>query len=203
MAVFPGTTLADHIIPVRLSRIPGLLRDMLLITGLSLFTALCAHVSFMLPFTPVPVTLQTLAVLLAGATLGSKRGTLALLLYLAEGAAGLPVFAPTADFLAGFPVLLSVTGGYLWAFPLAAFVVGWLCERGGDRSVFTSALVMLPGSVIIYFFGAIQLGAILHLNGLQALQLGVFPFLAGDLFKLIIAALLLPSSWWLVCKTKR
>lgn len=203
MAVFPGTTLADHIVPARQSRIRNLLCDALLITGLSVFTALCAHVSFVLPFTPVPITLQTLAILLTGATLGSRRGGLALLLYLAEGVAGLPVFAPIPGSLSGFAVLLSVTGGYLWAFPLAAFTVGWLCERGWDRSLFTSALAMLPGSVIIYLLGAIQLGILLRLNALQALQLGVFPFLPGDLFKLLIAALLLPASWRLVRATKR
>ena len=142
MAIATGTTLADYIVPARKSQTLNMLRDLLLIIGFSIFTALCAHVSFPLPFTPVPITLQTLAVLLTGAALGSKRGALALLLYLAEGASGLPVFAPVAGSPAGFLALIpptGFTGGYLWSFPIAAFVVGLLCERGWDRSLLTSA----------------------------------------------------------------
>lgn len=202
MAIAPGTTLADYLIPSHESRGITLLRDCLLVIGFSIFTALCAHVSLLLPFTPVPITLQTLAVLLTGAALGSKRGGLALLAYLAEGAVGLPVFAPAPNLPGGFLALIGVTGGYLWAFPVAAFMVGWLCERGLDRSLLTSALAMLPGSVIIYVLGAFQLALVLHVNAVQALQFGVIPFLPGDLLKLIVAALLLPTTWALVRKVK-
>jgi biotin transport system substrate-specific component len=202
MAIAPGTTLADYLVPSRESRVLNVVRDGFLIIGFSIFTALCSHVSFPLPFTPVPITLQTLAVLLTGAALGSKRGGLALLLYLAEGAAGLPVFAPVAGSPGGFLALLSFTGGYLWAFPIAAFVVGLLCERGLDRSLLTSIVAMLPGTVIIYLLGALQLGLVLHLSVAQAFSLGVAPFIPGDLAKLIVAALLLPGTWFLVRKVK-
>jgi biotin transport system substrate-specific component len=196
MAIAPGTTLADYLVPSQKSRGLNLLRNASLIIGFSLFTALCAQVSFYLPFTPVPVTLQTLAVLLTGAALGSKRGALAMLAYLAEGSAHLPFFAGGES---GFPLL---TGGYLCGFVLAAFVVGWLCERGLDRSIFTSALAMLPGSVIIYLVGATWLGIALHANAATAIAYGVTPFLIGDLLKLIVAALLLPAAWWVVRKVK-
>src|SRR5258706_951210 len=93
MAISPGSTLADYLVPSSTSRNVNLLRNAALVVGFSIFTALCAQVSFHLPITPVPVTLQTLAVLLTGAALGSRRGGLAMLVYLAEGAAGLPVFA--------------------------------------------------------------------------------------------------------------
>jgi biotin transport system substrate-specific component len=193
MAIAPGTTLADYLVPARESRSLNLLRNAALIAGFSIFVGLCSHIT--IPLQPVPITLQTLGVLLAGAALGSKRGGLALLLYLAEGAAGLPVFAPVVGSPAGYLALFSFTGGYLWAFPVAAFVVGWLCERGLDRSLFTSALAMLPGSVIIYLLGALQLGLVLHLSVSLAFAYGVTPFIVGDLLKLIAAALLLPAAW--------
>src|SRR5258707_470156 len=201
LTLAPRTTLADYLVLARESRRLNLLRDAALIIGFSLFVALLAHVT--IPLYPVPITLQTLGVLLAGATLGSKRGGLALLLYLAEGAAGLPVFAPVAGSPGGYLALFSFTGGYLWAFPIAAFVVGWLCERGLDRSLWTSALAMLPGSVIIYVLGALQLGLVLHLSFALTFAYGVQPFLIGDLLKLIVAALLLPAAWALVRRTNR
>ncbi|HLZ57996.1 MAG TPA: biotin transporter BioY [Ktedonosporobacter sp.] len=201
MAISPGTTLIDHVIPARSSsRIAHLLRDGLLVVGFSVFTALCAQVAFYFSFNPVvPVTLQTLAVLLTGAALGSKRGGLALLLYLAEGAAGLPVFAGGTG---GFIWLVGKTAGYLWAFPIAAFVVGLLCERGLDRRFLTSALAMLPGSLIIYLVGASWLIALLHLSMANAFIFGILPFIPGDLLKLIIAAALLPTAWAIVRAVK-
>jgi biotin transport system substrate-specific component len=202
MAIAPGTTLADYLVPARESRTLNFLRNTALIVGFSLFVGLCARVAIPLPFTPVPITLQTLAVLLTGAALGSKRGGLALLLYLVEGALGLPVFAPVAGSPGGYLALLSFTGGYLLSYPIAAFVVGWLCEHGLDRSLITSALAMLPGSVIIYLLGAYQLGQVLHLSASKAIAFGVTPFLIGDLIKLIIAALLLPAAWALVRRVR-
>ncbi len=196
MAIASGTTLADYLVPTRnTSRSKTLLRDGLLILGFSLFLALCSQLSFVLPSTVVPITLQTLAVLLTGAALGSKRGGLAMLAYLAEGAAGLPVFAGGAS---GFIKLIGFTGGYLWAFPVAAFVVGLLCERGLDRRLLTSAFAMLPGTLIIYAFGAVWLAFALHLSAAQAFAAGVLPFIPGDLLKLIIAAALLPIAWAIV-----
>src|SRR6266700_4591841 len=150
MALSPGSTLADYLVPARVSRNNTLLRDGILIIGFSIFLALCAQVSFHIPFTPVPITLQTLAVVLTGAALGSKRGALAMLLYLAEGAAGLPVFAGGTG---GFIHLIGYTGGYLWSYPIAVFVTGLLCEKRLDRSFQTSIIAMLPATVIIYALG--------------------------------------------------
>jgi biotin transport system substrate-specific component len=195
MALSPGSTLADYLVPSRPSRGINLLRDLLLVGGFSVFTALCAQVSFHIPITPVPITLQTLAVLLTGAALGSRRGALAMLLYLAEGAAGLPVFAGGTG---GFVHLIGFTGGYLWSYPFAALVTGLLCERRLDRRLLTSALAMLPGTLVIYAFGVPWLAVSLHLNLLTAFMLGMVPFIPGDLIKLVIAAALLPVAWSIV-----
>ncbi len=207
MAISAGSTLVDYLVPSRTSRSLNLLRDVLLVVGSSIFTSLCAQVSIHIPITPVPITLQTLAVLLTGAALGGRRGGLAMLVYLAEGAVGLPVFAGGTG---GFIQLIGFTGGYLWSFPVAAFVTGLLCERRLDRSFLTSALAMLPGSLIIYALGAPWLAivgiptphGIFHPNLLQAFVLGMLPFIPGDLFKLAVAAVLLPVAWILVRRVK-
>ncbi len=191
MAIAPGTTLADYLVPARLSRRAALLRDSLLVVGSSILFALSAHVSIPLPFTPIPFTLQPLAVVLIGAALGSKRGALAALLYLIEGATGLPVFAKGGGLL----YLLGPSAGYLWSYPIACFVVGWLCERGLDRRFLTSTLAMLPGILIIYVIGVSWLAVAYHLSLMQAIIEGMLPFIAGDLVKVVIAAALLPSLW--------
>ncbi len=197
MVIAPGTTLADYLVPARESRTLNFVRNLALIIVFSLFTALCAQVSIPLWFTPVPITLQTLAVLLTGAALGSKRGALAMVLYVGLGSAHLPVFAGGAS---GFPIF---TGGYLIGFIVAAFVVGWLCERGLDRSLLTSALAMLPGSLLIYLIGATWLGFALHASASVAIAEGVLPFVVGDLLKLAVATLLLPLAWALVRRAHR
>ena len=196
MAIASGTTLADYFVPARRpSRRRLLVRNGLFILGFSIFLALCARLSFHLPFTPVPITLQTLAVLLTGAALGSRRGCLAMLLYLGEGAVGLPVFSSGTS---GLVTLLGYTGGYLWAFPIAAFVVGLLCECGLDRRIVTSAFSMLPGTLIIYVIGVYWLTIALHINFAEALVFGLVPFIPSDLLKLVIAAALLPIAWAIV-----
>jgi biotin transport system substrate-specific component len=162
--------------------------------------ALSARASINLGFTPVPITLQTLVVMLAGATLGSRRGALAMLLYLAEGAAGLPVFAGGLGGL--FYLLLAPSAGYLWSYPIAAFVVGFLCERGLDRSFLTSVLAMLPGTAIIYAFGVTWLALVTHMSFVKAIVLGMLPFLPGDITKIIVAALLMPLAWLIVGRIK-
>lgn len=199
MAISPGSTLVDYVVPARTSRTSNLIKDGLLIVGFSVFLALCAQVSFYFPFNPVPITLQTLAVLLTGAALGSRRGGLAMLVYLAEGAVGLPVFAGG---LGGFIRLFGFTGGYLWAFPIAAFVVGLLCERRLERKFLTSALVMLVGSLIIYAIGVSWLAVTLHVGLLKAFALGMLPFIPGDIVKIVFAALLLPIAWSIVRAVK-
>lgn len=156
----------------------------------SMLIAAAAQPAVRLPFSPIPVTGQTLAVLLVGALLGSKRGSLAVLAYLAEGAAGLPVFAGGTG---GAIVLLGPTGGYLPGFVLAAGLVGWLAERGWDRNVFATVLAMLAGNIAIYVPGLLWLATFAGME--QAVALGLAPFIVGDIAKLVLAALLLPLAW--------
>ncbi|MEW6232088.1 MAG: biotin transporter BioY [Chloroflexota bacterium] len=172
-------------------------RDFMLILAGSLVVALSAQISVPLPFSPVPVTGQTFGVLLVGALLGSRSGALSLLVYLGEGALGLPVFAGGTG---GLVRLAGPTGGYLLGFVAAAFLVGWLCERGWDRRLPTAAMAMLLGNAIIYLFGLPWLA---HFVGPdKALALGLLPFIPGDLSKLILAALALPGGWALVNEAK-
>jgi len=166
------------------------LQNAFLIVAASLVTGLAAQVAIPLPWTPVPLTGQTFAVLLSGALLGPRRGFLAQLLYLAEGAAGLPLFAGGA---AGAEVLAGPTGGYLIAFPLAAAITGWLASRGWDRRFFTMLLAMLIGSSVIFLLGAIGLARFVHPP--EILTSGVLPFLPGDVIKAALAALAIPAVW--------
>src|ERR687883_724112 len=140
-------------------------RDLGLILAFSLFTGLMAHIAIPLPFTPVPITGQTFAVLLTGALLGSRLGAASMLAYIAEGIAGLPVFAPVGS---------PATYGYLAGFVAGAFVVGWLAERGWDRNVLTSGVAMLAGEVAIYVFGLLWLARFVPASKL--LVFGLFPF---------------------------
>lgn len=166
-------------------------RDVALILVGSWLVALFAQIQ--IPLWPVPITGQTFGVLLIGALLGSRRGTLSLLAYLAQGAAGLPFFAGSA---AGIAVLAGPTGGYLVGFVAAAYVVGWLSERGWDRRFATAVAAMLVGNLVIYTFG---LSWLVHFVGRETLlQAGLLPFLPGDLAKILLAALVLPSGWALL-----
>ncbi|MFH1679448.1 MAG: biotin transporter BioY [Candidatus Eisenbacteria bacterium] len=167
----------------------GILADSALVIGGSLLVALSAQVAFRLPFSPVPVTAQTFAVLLVGALLGSRRGALALLAYLTEGAAGLPFFSQGTG---GALFLAGPTGGYLMAFVPAAFLAGALSERGGDRRPHTAAAAMLLGSAVILAGGAAFLARFVGIEG--AIQAGVLPFLPGDALKVGLAALALPAA---------
>jgi biotin transport system substrate-specific component len=168
----------------------------------SLLIAGLAQISFTLPFTPVPITGQTLGVLLVGAAYGSGLGAATLLLYLAWAVVGLPVLAPGADGThdTGIQVLrlTSVTGGYLWGFVLAAAVVGWLSRRGWDRSLRSSIGPMLLGSIVIYLVGVPWLMAALDVPLEKGLELGLYPFVIGDTIKLLAAAGLLPAAWALL-----
>ena len=162
----------------------------------SLFVALCAQIS--IPLQPVPITGQTLGVLLVGALLGSRLGALSLLAYLAEGLAGLPVFAGATSAwspssVPALPVLLGPTAGYLVGFVLAAALVGWLAERGWDRRVATTALAMALGNLLIYAAGLAWLARFVPTASLLAL--GMLPFLPGDALKLALAAAALPGAW--------
>ncbi len=165
------------------------------------FVALLAQVSLRLPFTPVPITGQALAVLLLGASLGSALGFRSLSLYLLVGAAGMPVFAGGG---AGIGWLLGPSGGYLLAFPLAAWLVGYLVERyGADRRPPAALAAMVLALGVVYLGGLVWLGVYLSVAGQfgdwrRLLELGFYPFLAGDLLKAVLAAGLLPGAWKLV-----
>ena len=180
-------TLSNRYFPTISSRV----RDIFLIVAGSLLVAALAQIEIPLPFTPVPITGQTFGVLLIGAALGSKRGAAALILYLSEGGIGLPFFAGGAR---GLNILTGATAGYLAGFVVAAYLVGLLAERGLERSVRTSIIPFIVGTVIIYLFGVAWLGIFLK-NFEQAIQLGLLPFLVGDAIKLILASLALPAAW--------
>ena len=162
--------------------------------GGSLFIALLAQLTIKLPFTPVPITGQTLGVLVVGTAYGWRLAGLTLLLYLAEIAIGLP-FA--AEGRSGLEILTLATasGGYLWGFLLAAVLCGWLANRGWDRDLRSSITVMLLGSIVIYAVGVPWLAAAIDVPFLEAFELGLYPFVVGDLLKLLIAAGLLPLGW--------
>ena len=166
-------------------------RSAAVVAGFSLLTALAAQVVVPLPFTPVPLTGQTFAVLLTGALLGPRLGALAMLAYLAEGAAGLPFFRGGAG---GPAHLLGPTAGYLVAFPAAAYVTGLLAERGWDRRFLTAAAAMALGSLVILASGWAWL-ALTWGSGAAAFRLGVAPFLPGDVIKIALAAAALPAGW--------
>jgi biotin transport system substrate-specific component len=176
----------------------GLGYSALLVVGGAALVAICAQIS--LPLQPVPLTLQTLAVLLVGAALGARRGAASLLTYLAAGAAGLPVFAGGGHFLTSAKSGgLSPTFGYLIGFILAAGLVGWLCERfGADRTPWGTALAMLAGNIVIYAAGLPVLAVLFGLKGQALLSAGLTPFLIGDALKLALAAALLPGAWALL-----
>lgn len=172
--------------------------DGVLIVGGSIFIALAAQVAVWLPFSPVPVTAQTFAVLMVALLLGSKRGCLSILAYLIEGAAGMPVFASGRS---GIVTLIGPTGGYLLGFLVAAYVVGRLAEKGWDRRFSTTILAMAAGNIFIYGLGLLWLCR--FTTPLAALATGVYPFIAGELFKMLLGAALLPAGWKIVEKFRK
>jgi biotin transporter BioY len=174
---------------------PGLLRDVTLIVGGSVLVAVAAHVE--IPLDPVPITGQTFAVLLIGALIGSARGALSLAAYLVQGMAGLPVFAGGVG---GAAHVVGPTGGYLIGFVAAALVVGWLTERGWARRPVTAIVALAAGNAVIYLFGLTWLARFVPPG--DVLELGLIPFVAGDVLKLVLAALVLPSGWALVNRLK-
>ena len=176
-----------------------LLRSLALVIGFSLLTALAAQVVIPLPWTPVPITGQTFAVLLTGALLGSRLGALAMIAYLIEGASGLPFFAAGGSGVGR--LLFSPTSGYLLSYPVAAFVVGLLAERGWDRRFVTAAAAMAVGSVVILLGGWAWLAR--FMSPVAAWNFGVAPFLIGDALKIALAAAVLPTGWALLRKSSR
>jgi biotin transport system substrate-specific component len=180
----PGAVLADLLPAATASR--AIVRDAALVVGGAALTGLAAQLSVPVPGSPVPVTGQTFAVLLVGASLGAGRGFLSLVLYALAGMAGVPWFAGGAG---------SVTFGYVLGMLLAATVVGALARRGGDRSVLRTAGTMAVGSLIIYAVGVPYLAVAADLSLGQALAAGLVPFLIGDAVKAGLAMGALPAAW--------
>jgi biotin transport system substrate-specific component len=218
--------LIDIVLPGR-----GLARDVALIVGFSILVAVFAQIALRLPFTTVPLTGQTLAVLLAGGTLGAWRGAGALSLYMVWGTIGIPVFAPSAtgDFLhfvlpwagTSSAVWDITSGGYIVGFVIAAFLVGRLAERGWDRG-WRVTVAMLIGNISLYIPGLLWLGYLISSGNLNAslgfnlaeaipgentldktLVGGLYPFILGDLIKLYIAAIVLPGAWAFIGRTRK
>jgi len=147
-----------------------------------------------IPFWPVPMTMQTFVVLVLGMAYGWRLGAATILLYLAEGAVGLPVFAGTPARGIGIAYMLGGTGGYLLGYLMAAAACGWLAQRGFGRTVWSTALAMLAGNVLIYVPGLLWLGALFGWDK-PILAWGLTPFLLGDLVKLALAVAVLPLAW--------
>ena len=183
-----GFVLADLIAADR-SRAARIARDVALVVGAAAFVGLLAQVSIKLSFTPVPITGQTLGVLLAGTALGWRRGAAAMGLYALAGVAGVPWFAQGGSGYA------SASFGYVIGFFVAAAVCGYLAGRGADRSVVGSVPAMIAGELVIYLFGLTWLAVDLHLGATATLRDGFTPFVAGDAIKAAIAAGLLPAAW--------
>jgi len=167
-------------------------RNAILVMGLTGFTALAAQVSIPLPFTPVPLTLQTFAVLAGAAALGAERAVIAQVLYITLAVAGAPVLAGGAS---GHEVVVGATGGYLIGFVLASYVVGRISSNGASTKSGKTALAFLAGSVLIYALGAPWLAFTTENTITWAIVNGVVPFLVGDLIKAVAAGAVLPLAW--------
>jgi biotin transport system substrate-specific component len=167
--------------------------QMLSVLFVAVLTAAGAQLSFPLPFTPVPFTIQPMIVLVGAAALGSRLGALSQILYLILGVMGLPVFAHSPELPHGVARLMGPTGGYLMAYPIAAFVTGLLAERGLDRRYFTSILAMSVGLSVIFAAGVLWIA---RLAGMEtALATGLYPFVVVDVIKVVAAGLVLPTAW--------
>jgi biotin transport system substrate-specific component len=198
------TTIIDVVVPGA-----GIVRDVALVASFTLFVAVFAQIAIRLPFTPVPITGQTLAVLVTGGALGANRGAASLALYALIGSIGVPLFAPSAAALEGELIhfvlpwegtgdlIWSLTsGGYIVGFIAAAYVVGRLAERGWDRG-WKVTVAMLIGNVLVYVPGLLWLGYKIESFD-NALVFGLYPFIVGDLIKLYVAAIALPGAWAII-----
>lgn len=183
----PDTLIAAALAPLDWTRAVSL------VFAFSLLTALAAQI--VIPIGPVPVTGQTFAVLLTGALLGSRLGAMAMIVYLIEGASGLPFFYGGTS---GIPHLLGPTGGYLVAFPAAAFITGAFAEHGWDKRFLTAAASMAIGSAVIMLSGWAWFSLVTNTALSVAFQLTVLNFIPGDIIKILLAAAVLPTGWALL-----
>ncbi len=180
-------TLLDTLLQER-----SVLQNILLVVAGSLLLTLSARIQ--VPFYPVPMTMQTLAVMLIGFAFGWRLGAATVLFYLAQGAFGLPVFAGTPEKGIGMAYMLGTTGGYLIGFVVAALICGWLAERGWDRSPLLVAIAMVIGNAAIYALGLAWLGSVIGWDK-PLVELGMAPFLYGDLLKIVLGVALLTAGW--------
>lgn len=184
---------AAHPSPVLADLVPGArIKDIALVLSGTVLLTIAGQIAIPLWFTPVPLSLATFAVLLSGAALGPAKAGLSVLLYIAIGAAGAPMFADQASGWA------FASFGYILGYLPAAIVVGALARKRADRSLLATVAMALLGSLIIYAAGLPWLMAFLGVDLATGLKLGVYPFLAGDIIKAIAAALLLPTTWKLI-----
>jgi biotin transporter BioY len=183
-------TLVDAILPKVENKSLVLLKDVLLVLSFILLTAISAKLK--IEIGPVPITDQTLVVLLSGALLGAKRGALSQIFYLLGGLVGIPWFSRGG----GIAYLMSPTFGYIVGFVLAAYIVGFLYERGFDRKIENAILAMLVGNLLIYLPGLFWLARFVGWE--KVLAVGLYPFIVGDLIKLFLAGLILPLCWKLI-----
>ena len=178
---------------------PTLLTDAVLVVSGAALVSVCAQISVKLPFTPVPITGQTFAVVLVGASLGSLLAVASLGVYIFVGALGAPVYA---DHSHGWDVLTGPTGGYIIGFVLAAALTGYLARERWDRRFSSAVAAMLSGNVVIYAVGLPWLAAKIDTSLEDTLEAGLYPFVVGDLMKLYLAGALLPAAWALVHRFK-
>ena len=196
-----GITIGDFLVPVRVGeRMSARMRHLGLVILGALLIVLSATIVILVPGTPVPVTAQTLAVLVVGSALGFRRGVAAAVLYLALGLVGLPVYAGHVSGIATFGTLqgglhLAPTGGYLIGFALAAGLAGRLAELGWDRAPGGAVAAMILGTATIYAVGVPWLAASMGLPLGEAISLGLVPFILGDVLKIVLAAVILRATW--------
>jgi biotin transport system substrate-specific component len=193
-------TFAQRVLPRRgiLSN-KAVFEAVLVVAGV-LFVALLAQIRFYLPFTPVPIVASTMGVLLVGSLLGTRLGVISMLVYLAVGAIGMPVFAAGNS---GIAYMQGATLGYLVAYPVVAAVMGWFAERGWDQRIGTNIIALVIGSLIFYVLGAGWLAFGLGLGLTAAITQGVLPFIIGDTVKIAIAIGVLPGAWRLLGSNKQ
>jgi Uncharacterized conserved protein len=191
-----GLTIADFLVPIRVGeRLNTRVRDVALVVAGALFIYLTARISIPIPGSPVPITGQTFGVLLVGGALGFRRGLIAVALYVLLGVVGLPFFAEGKG---GLTVIWGATGGYLIGFMVAGAVVGRLAELGWDRRIGGALGAMLVGSVIIYAIGLPWLKVVSGWSVEETIANGLTPFVLWDAIKLVLAAALFPTAWWVV-----
>ena len=190
--MFTNSVLIDAILPQIDNKTQAIARDVALVLGFAILTGICAK--FKIEIGPIPITMQTFAVLVSGVLLGSKRGAASQITYLLGGLVGLPWFSRGG----GLIYILSPTFGYILGFVFAAYSVGYLAERGWDRNIRTAILAIFIGNIFIYIPGLLYLARFVGFS--KVLALGLYPFILGDLIKIALTGLILPMGWKMIKK---